>query len=165
MKIFSGLRSHSTYAGLFTRFGESLIAKRTSQFNFKPTWGVSALRYMTEFIGEGASAVETLGEFRLQSGTAANGLATITTNQRGQYQAGSMGQAGIGVRVPTAPTGTAFCEWGYTDFTNGFYFGVDGTSKYVAFVTGGTVTRIYQAAWNVDKLDGTGSSRWRSSTC
>ena len=141
-----------------TRFNETLTAFKTSQFNFKPTWGVSTLRYLSTNSGTGATSGETAGEFRLQSGTTNNGLATIQTNQRGQYRAGAMGQAGIGVRIPTLPLTTAFCEWGYTDFTNGFYFGVDGTGKYVAYVTGGVVTKTYQSEWNIDKLDGTGNS-------
>lgn len=141
-----------------TRFGEQLTALKTSQMNFKPTWGVSSLRYTSVTTGAGAAVGETNGEFRLQSGTANSSVASIETNQRGQYQAGTMGQAGIGVRIPTAPTSTAFCEWGYTDFTNGFYFGVDGAGKYVAYATGGSVTKVYQANWNVDKLDGTGAS-------
>jgi hypothetical protein len=142
----------------FTRFEETLTAKRISQLNLKPTWGISTLRYSNTITGVGAVNGEVNGEFRLQSGTANNGLATIATNQRGQYRAGAMGQCGIGVRVPILPTGTAFCEWGYTDFTNGFYFGVDGGGKYVATVTGGAITKIYQDNWNVDKLDGTGNS-------
>jgi hypothetical protein len=141
-----------------TRFGEQLTALRTSQMNFKPTWGISALRYATVTTGTGAALGEVTGEFRLQSGTASSSIASIQTNQRGQYQAGSMGQMGVGVRIPTAPTSTAFCEWGYTDFTNGFYYGVDGTGKYAAYVTGGVVTKVYQSAWNIDKLDGTGAS-------
>ena len=141
-----------------TRFGEQLTALRTSQMNFKPTWGISTLRYATVTTGTGAALSETNGEFRLQSGTANSSIASIETNQHGQYQAGAMGQAGIGVRIPTAPTSTAFCEWGYTDFTNGFYHGVDGTGKYVAYVTGGAATKVYQSSWNVDALDGTGAS-------
>lgn len=144
--------------GGFTRFNEILSAQRVSQLNLKPTWGISVLRYARTTTGAGASVGETNGEFLLQSGTANNGLATIMTNERGLYYAGSMGQAGIGVRIPTAPLSTAFCEWGYTDFTNGFYFGVDGTGHYVAYVTNSVVTKAYQSAWNVDKLDGTGTS-------
>ena len=150
--------SYSPYKGLFTRFGEAITGSRISQLNLKPTWGISILRYTTTLTGAGAAAGETSGEFRIQSGTANNGLSTVRTNQRGLYQAGSMGEVGIGVRIPTLPTSTAFCEWGYTDFNNGFYFGVDGTGKYVAYITGGTPTKVYQSAWNVDKLDGTGSS-------
>jgi hypothetical protein len=150
--------SYQPYKGLFTRFGEGMSAKRISQLNMKPTWGISGLRYTTTETGTGATVGETNGEFRLQSGTDNSSIAQIITNQRGLYHAGAMGQCGIGVRIPTAPTSTAFCEWGYTDFTNGFYFGVDGTGKYVAYVTGGAVTKAYQSTWNVDKLDGTGAS-------
>jgi len=150
--------SYTPLKGKFTRFDEALTAQRISQISLKPTWGISTLRYTTAVTGTGATNGETAGEFRLQSGTANNGLATIMTNRRGQYQAGAMGQAGIGVRIPTAPLTTAFCEWGYTDFVNGFYFGVDGAGRYVAYVTGGVVTKAYQSTWNVDKLDGTGSS-------
>ena len=142
-----------------TRFDEVKTALRTSQINFKPTWGVSSLRYATVTTGTGAAVGETGGEFRLQSGTANNGLCSVRTNQRGQYQAGTMGQAGIGVRVPTAPTGTEFFEWGYTDFSqSGFHLGVDATGKYIAYTFNAVTTKIYQTSWNVDKLDGSGTS-------
>jgi hypothetical protein len=150
--------SYQPYRGRFTRFEEALSAKRISQLNMKPTWGISVLRYSTTTTGAATAVGEENGEFKLQSGTANNSIAEIHTNQRGTYRAGAMGQCGIGVRVPTLPTGTAFAEWGYTDFTNGFYYGVDGTGKYVASVTGGVITKVYQADWNVDKLDGTGAS-------
>ena len=141
-----------------TCFGEQLTAARHSQMNFKPTWGISALRFTTVTTGAGAAVGETSGEFRLQSGTDTSSVASIQTNKRGQYQAGAMGQAGIGIRIPVAPTGTQYIEWGYTDFTNGFYFGVDATGNYVAYVTDGVDTKVYQTNWNVDKLDGTGTS-------
>lgn len=141
-----------------TTFQETLTAQRTSQFNLKPTYGISTLRYSISNTGTGATSAETNGEFRLQSGTANNGLSQIQTNQRGLYSAGTMGQAGIGIRIPVLPLTSAFAEWGYTDFTNGFYFGVDGTGKYIAIVSGGSVTKTYQSSWNVDKLDGTGKS-------
>lgn len=141
-----------------TRFDELKTAIRSSQLNFKPTWGISTLRHTTSTTGAGASVGETGGEFRLQSGTANNGLAQIQTSKRGQYQAGAMGQAGIGVRVPTQPSSTAFVEWGYTDFQNGYGYGYDATGLYVFYCTGGSQTKIYSTSWNGDPLDGTGAS-------
>lgn len=51
---------------------------------------------------------------------------------------------------------------GYFDESNGFYFGVNGESIFVALrsnVTGTPVETIaHQAQWNFDKLDGTGPS-------
>lgn len=145
--------------GEVTPFDEQLMAFRSSQINFKPTWGVTTYRYKKVTTGTGAAAAETNGEFRLQTGTATTNVASIETNQRGQYQAGGMGQVGIGFRIPTAPTGTQYARWGYSDFVNsGFYFGYDATGLYIAYLTGGSETKVYQVAWNGDKLDGTGES-------
>ena len=142
-----------------TRFNELATAFRSSQMNFKPTWGISSLRYKTTITGTGAAAAETNGEFRLQSGTITTNVTSIETNQRGQYQAGAMGQAGIGIRLPTAPTSTQYVKWGYSDFSNsGFYFGQDATGIFVAYITGGLETKTYQSSWNGDKLNGTGTS-------
>ena len=142
-----------------TVFNEQQVALRSSQMNFKPTWGITTFRYKKITTGTGAASSEANGEFRLQTGTTATNVSSIETNQRGQYQAGSMGQVGIGVRLPTAPTGTQYVRWGYSDFINsGFYFGQDITGIYVAYLTGGVETKIYQANWNGDKLNGTGAS-------
>ena len=83
--------AYQPYNGTFTRFDEALIANRNSELNLKPTYGISALRYTTSVTGTGAALGETNGEFRLQSGTNNNGLATLITNQRGTYQAGGNG--------------------------------------------------------------------------
>jgi hypothetical protein len=142
-----------------TVFNEQLTAFRSSQMNFKPTWGISNQRYETTTTGTGATVGELNGEFRLQTGTTATNISFIETNQRGQYQAGAMGQSGVGFRVPVLPTGTQYAKWGYSDFVNsGFYIGVDVTGIFVAYLTGGAETKIYQTAWNGDKLDGTGAS-------
>jgi hypothetical protein len=142
-----------------TIFEESLVALRTSQMNFKPTWGATTYRYRRVATGTGAAVAETNGEFRLQTGTAINTVANLETNQRGQYQAGTMGQFGAGFRIPTAPTGTQYAKWGYSDFVeSGFYYGYDVTGLFVAYLTGGVETKIYQTNWNEDRLDGLGES-------
>lgn len=141
------------------RFDETVTSIRTSQMNYKPTWGISTLRYAIVNTGAGAASSELNGEFKLESGTANNGIASIRTLQRGQYQAGTIGQSGIGVRIPVNPTSTAYMEWGYTDFANnGFYLGVDVNGKYIAYISGGNSIKIYQQDWNEDKLDGKGKS-------
>jgi hypothetical protein len=141
-----------------TTFEEFLVATRTSRFNFKPTWGVSELRDVVTETGTGASVGETGGEFKVSTGTATDNVAQIATKQRGQYQAGTQGEAGVGIRIPTTPTGTQFGEWGYFDDQNGFGFGVDVTGIYVFILESGTKTKTYQDNWNLDKVDGTGDS-------
>lgn len=139
-------------------FGSQMIASQVSVINYKPTWGVTDIRYSTTTTGTGASVSETGGEFILSSGTATSNIAQIETVERGQYQAGSEARFGIGVRVPTAPASTADMKWGYFDDNNGFYVGYDATGVYVARRSGGSDSKVYQSSWNVDVLDGTGSS-------
>jgi hypothetical protein len=141
-----------------TDFSELVIAIRSSKFNFKPTWGLSDLRDATTASGTGAAVVETSGEFKLSTGTASGNTSQLRTKERGQYQAGTEGEAGIGVRIPTAPTGTQCAEWGYFDDNNGFGYGYDATGLYVFRLSAGTKTKIYQSSWNADKVDGTGSA-------
>lgn len=142
-----------------TSFNEQVTAFRTSKFNFKPTWGVSEVRDDVTTTGTGASVSETNGEFKLSSGTSGTGVAELRTKERGQYQAGTEGEIGIGARIPTSPTGNQFAEWGYFyEGENGFGYGVDATGTYVFMLTGGTKTKTYQTSWNRDKLDSTGDS-------
>lgn len=157
-ELFNTIKSYLDSGVITTPFDELLTAYRSSQFNFKPTWGASALRYKQSTTGTGASISEVSGEFNIESGTDLSGVSQLTTNQRGQYQAGTQGQFGAGVRIPVSPTGTQNLEWGYTDFQNGFTFGVDATGSYVSYYTGGTQTKVYQTDWNIDKVDGDGAS-------
>lgn len=146
-----------------TRFGELNTAYRTSQMNFKPTWGISQFRYIAAS-GSGATIGEVNGEFKLSTGPSASVSASLQTLQRGQYQAGAMGQAGIGVRIPVSPIGSQYARWGYYDDNNGFGFGVDSTGNYIFYKYSGSLNKIYQngingTGWDGDdKLNGSGSS-------
>ena len=144
-----------------TKFGEQLTARRISEFSFKPTWGISTLRYTTTLSGTGSAAIQEGGEFKLSSGTALNSSSTVNTNRRGQYKPGAQCQFGIGVRIPVLPTGSQVIEWGYTDFQNGFGYGVDATGIYVFIYKNSVREKIYQDDWNGDKLDTTGINRLR----
>ncbi len=82
----------------------------------------------------------------------------MSSAEKGRYQSGYAGEAGIGVRLPALPTGNQVVRWGLFDEENGVFFGVDGTSSFVAIRRAGVDTVIPQASWNVDPLDGTGPS-------
>ena len=60
------------------------------------------------------------------------------------------------------PVGAAVARIGLFSDSNGMYFGRDATGYFVAIrsdVTGIVVeTNVYQASWNLDKMDGTGPS-------
>jgi hypothetical protein len=120
---------------------------------------VSSLRDFTNTTGTAASVGETGGEIKVSTGTDGTGLAHIHTKERGQYQAGAEGEVGIGIRIPTLPTGNQFAEWGYfLEGENGFGYGVDAAGMYVFILTGGTKTKTYQENWNQDRVDGTDNS-------
>lgn len=139
-------------------FGSQIVSSPWSVINYKPTWGISSLRYTTTTTGTGAAATETGGEFKLSSGTTTTNVAQVETLLRGQYQAGTMARWGIGVRLPTAPTSTAEAQWGYFDTNNGLFVGQDSTGIYVARRSNGSDTKVYQSAWNLDRLNGAGGS-------
>jgi hypothetical protein len=141
--------------GLITTFDESLVALRHSFLNYKPTWGISEIRYDTEITGTGAAADEVNGEFLLSTGTTANNIVRVCTKEIGQYFAGSEGQFGTGLRIPTLPTTTQFAEWGYDSTENGFGFGVDSTGTFIYSRDNSVQTKVYQASWNRNTLIGT----------
>lgn len=139
-------------------FGSQMVANQVSVINYKPTWGISDIRYSTTTTGTGAAVTETGGEFRLTSGTTTGNVAQITTLERGQYQAGAMARFGIGVRIPVAPASTCDMRWGYFDDNNGYFYGWDSTGLYVGYVSAGGINKIYQSSWNIDAMDGAGIS-------
>lgn len=139
-------------------FGSQIVVVPIGSISYKPTWGISDLRYTTTTTGTGAAATEEGGEFKLSSGTATSNVAKVSTLKRGQYQAGAQARAGVGARIPTAPGSTAVMRWGYFDDNNGFLFGQDATGAFVARRSGGTETKVYQTDWNYDKMQGAGPS-------
>jgi hypothetical protein len=98
----------------------------------------------------------------LSVGTGASDSVTRTTNRYHYYQPG-VGQFAI-VTCALGDTGKAnnTRRWGYFDENDGAFFELQGTTLNVVLrssVTGSVVeTRVPQASWNGDKLDGTGLS-------
>ena len=85
--------------------------------------------------------------------------ATLDSSERGRYEAGFAGEAGIGIRLPVAPTGTQVVRWGLFDDQNGAFFGQNvANGIFVAIRRAGLDTIIPQTSWNVDKLNGSGPS-------
>ena len=113
-----------------TLYNEAVQVNRASAFHFKSTWGPS--RYRDNIITNGdAAVVEEDGEFKLSSGTSNNQTAALETLQRGQYEAGTSAETGIGVRIPVLPTGTQTIDWGYFDDGNGFGWRIKADGAYI----------------------------------
>lgn len=138
-------------------FGEVLSVQRTPVIELKSIYGPSALRDITTTANGGAVALAS-GEITLTTGTTANGTAQIDSAERGRYLPGFGGEVGVGVRIPTAATGNHVAEWGLRSGNEGIYFGQDASGIFAARISGGTETKVRQADWNIDALDGKGPS-------
>lgn len=141
------------------QFDYVVNAPRTNVFEVKSIYGLSVLRDTTSTTSEG-SITNNGTEYQVSTGAAVNSTATLSSIQRGRYIAGMAGEAGIGVRLPTAPTGTQVVRWGYFDDKNGAFYGQDATGIFITIRRGGGDTVIRQNQWNADPLNGTGPSKY-----
>lgn len=142
---------------LASAFNELKVVERTPVIELKSVYGVSALRDITTLAGS-AAITNTAGEYRLALTADAADSAILDSAERGRYQPGYSANAGIGIRIPVNPVGAQDAKWGYFDDSNGFGFGVDATGLYVFTRRATTDTKVYQSAWNTDKVNGTSAS-------
>jgi hypothetical protein len=142
----------------FSPFSELVTTQRTAVIELNSIYGTSALRDITTLAGTGAVSTSTTGEINLATGATASSSALLQSAEWGRYMPGYGAEVGAGIRLPSAPTGEHSVTWGLFEGTEGVYFGKDATSLYVALLRNNVETRVNQANWNGDKLDGTGPS-------
>lgn len=140
-----------------SQFARILNAERTPIIELKSTYGISVYRDSIT-TNAGGTVTNDGTEFEVSTDAALSSSAILDSSKRGRYIPGATCQAGIGVRLPSSPTGTQEVSWGYFDDDNGFFFGQDSTGIFVAIRRDGVTTKVYQQDWNADKLDGTGPS-------
>ncbi len=140
-----------------SQFSELRTAAKTPIIELTSVYGLSDLRDIVSTTGS-ATVSSNNTEYVLSTTASGADSAILSSAEKGRYQSGYAGEAGIGVRLPALPTGTQVVRWGLFDEVNGVFFGVDGTSSFVGIRRAGVDTVIPQASWNVDPLDGTGPS-------
>lgn len=135
-----------------TAFDEVRVAEFTPLLELDSSNGLSDLRDV-QTTANGGTIAAVSGQYRLRTGSTANGSAQLDTAERGRYQPGIEGLPGIGVHRPTAPTGNQSWQAGYFDGNDGFFFGEDATGVYVRLRVGGSdKDKVYQKDWNADTL-------------
>lgn len=145
-------------------FDRLQVAQVSPLFNYVPFYGISAIRDVTSITG-GGSVTNTTGVFLLSTSSSPNDTAVLDSAERGLLLPGNAFEAGVTVRIPTTPSGSQRAIWGYFDGTNGAYFGQDANGIYIGLLSGGVETvKMYQSAWNMDPLNGTGPSGLNLST-
>lgn len=141
-----------------TPFEELFIAEKTPVMELKSMYGLSALRDIYTTNGGGTiTNTSGDGEYRLRV-QGASQEARMQSTERGRYIAGQGAEAGIGLRMPTAPTGNIRVKWGLFDDNNGLYYVRDAQGFGVCILRNGVETRVPQSAFNYDRLDGIGPS-------
>ena len=140
-----------------SQFDELRVAQKTPIVELTSVYGLSSLRDVVTTTGAG-TVTNDATEYNLSNTASGTDSAILESVLRGRYEPGFAGEAGIGVRIPTLPTGAQVGRWGLFDSQNGAFFGVNSTNIFVAIRRGGSDTTIPQSSWNVDKLDGTGPS-------
>ena len=140
-----------------SQFNELNVAEKFAIVELTSVYGISSLRDAVTTAG-GGTVTNNATEYNLSNPASGTASAILESVLRGRYEPGFAGEAGIGVRIPTLPTGNQVGRWGLFDSQNGAFFGVNSTNIFVAIRKGGVDTTIPQSSWNADKLDGTGPS-------
>lgn len=148
-----------------TPFNELKTVSRNVQIEIKSNVDtISKLRNKITATN-GDVEINSSGEYRVYTGANSTDKTTFESGARGRYIPGYKLECGIGMRIPDqALTGTANIEWGYFDSDDGIGYGLDSGGIYVFIKRLGTVTnKVYQSAWNQDKLNGTDTNENPSS--
>ena len=93
-----------------SQLGEDLVAQRTPVIELNSSYGTSILRDVKHEIGSGTITNGT-GTIDLQTGATANSRATLDSAETGRYVPGFSAQIGMGILVPTPPTGNQVARW------------------------------------------------------
>lgn len=140
-----------------TPYQEALMAERTTLIELKSIYGISKLR---DEITETATGTVTNNrrEYALNI-TGINSKAELSSLERGRYISGKAAEYGIAFRASTATvTGDTVLNWGAKDAENQMIFGKDSTGHFIGVMDDTVLTKVYQANWNLDKLNGAGAS-------
>jgi hypothetical protein len=141
------------------------LSKYATHFNELSTeehelvFDINAIYPLSELRDQQQNVTDNESEYQLTTAADTNDTTYLQSQQRGEYTAGFMCQAGIGLRLPSTPTGDSTARWGYYetdgagDPLNGVYFGADSDGLFVCRVYSGQKEKVYQDEWNRDKLD------------
>lgn len=134
------------------------IIQKTPIIDLKSFLGISPIRNIINTTGS-ASVVGNVNDSEIClsiSGTSDS--ASIVSAERGRYTAGLSCEVGMALRLPSTLVGNQTLKWGYFDDTNGLYFKLSSTDFNVCIMRNSVETVFSQSQFNIDKLDGSGSS-------
>ena len=144
-------------------FGRYRVSNPTTLFSHSSQYDKGEAIWVEKVVGT-ASATHDPNDATvdLTVGTASGDRVVRQTRAYLRYQPGRSQYIKITAAFGAAQTNTQKLV-GYGDDTNGVFFGQDGTGVFVLLrsSSSGTVSdarKVYQSSWNLDSMDGSGSS-------
>jgi hypothetical protein len=137
-------------------FGRLRVSNPTTLFDSKQLYDENPLFWDTALTGTGAIAHSIVNAATTLSVTGA-GSVIRQTFMRFNYQPGK-GQLIFLTGVFGAGVAGVVKRMGYFDGTDGLFFEQDGATLRVGKLKAGSATLVDQASWNLDVMDGSGSS-------
>ena len=95
-----------------SQFSELRVSQRTPLIELTSSYGLSDLRDIVTVTGTG-SVGSNNSEFQLTTIASGTDSAILQSSERGNYEPGYAAEAGIGIRLPVAPTGNQVCQMGH----------------------------------------------------
>jgi hypothetical protein len=120
--------------------------------------GISTLRETWAVAGSGTYSVNNETEYQLTTTASGTDEVEFSTRDVCRFYPGQAAEVGLAVRSPDAMTGNQEVTFGLDDSENGVGFGRNATGWFAWVRSNSSITRVQSSAWNVDQLDGNGSS-------
>jgi hypothetical protein len=155
--LLTGIFSKSaTNQGFISIFGDTIAEDRLDQVSNLFEYGITSYDITTSTFSSGL--VQSFTSMAIiSSGVSANGFAQIQSKKYLKYMAGHDGYAFFSALWPNNSAGST--QWiGTFDANDGVAVGFNGTTFSILFRQNAVDTTIAQSSFNLDKLDGTGSS-------
>lgn len=140
----------------YTAFGELRVAQPRTQAGWNFAYNVNSDMVNSSFSGS-ASIAQSGGMAVLKTGATGGSWAYIQTVDVLRYIIGVGGMLRISALFTTGVAGSKQVI-GYGDETDGYFFGYNGTSFGILRRQNGSENWVAQSSWNVDKMDGSGTS-------
>lgn len=141
-------------------FGEKIIGMRKPTIASQFQYGYNTYEFINGMTNGGTIATNN-SMLVISSGVNINGTASVQTKRALQYIPGHQSYA-IGTPVFTTPKENSYQRFGMFDGNNGngFYVGYEGVIFGVGRIRNGVKTFTPQSQFNMDKIDGTGKSKF-----
>lgn len=125
-----------------TPYGDLTVVDRDNRISISSQHPTSE---QVDSITAGVSHLPNESEFRIRANSSVESVQTV---QSLSYSPGYIGEIGIAIRVPVAPTGDQEVRWGYWDGNDGVYFGYDSDGVFMERQRNGSrLGKVYEEDW------------------